>query len=317
VLVETIACGICGSDLHIQRDFDKLVAGAAAMGNNFMFDVERDVVMGHEFSGRVIELGEGVTNLREGDVVVGVPLMLAPEGPAAVGYSADYPGGYGERMLLTAALCYKVPDHLDARHAALTEPMGIGIRGVGRANVTAGESAIVTGCGPIGLGVIAALRLAGAEPIVASDPSPKRRTLARHMGANEVVDPAAEAPLDVWKRVAGSRSLLTVEASGVRGMLAQAMHYAPRNGRVLVVGVCTEPDVIYPMLGIEKELSVVFSLGSQPDEFERTLQLIANGDIDVGPLITGEIGIAGVPQAFVELQNPQDHAKILVEPALG
>jgi threonine dehydrogenase-like Zn-dependent dehydrogenase len=184
-------------------------------------------------------------------------------------------------------------------------------------NVSRGESAIVIGCGPIGLGVIAALRLAGAEPIVAADPSPKRRALALHMGAHEAVDPKEEQAIDAWRRVAGQGSPLVVEASGVRGMLAQAMLYAPRNGRVLVVGVCTEPDVIYPMLGIERELSLIFSLGSQPDEFERTLHLIAGGEIDVGPLITGEVGIAGVPQAFVDLQNPEQHAKILVEPSLG
>jgi threonine dehydrogenase-like Zn-dependent dehydrogenase len=315
VLVETLACGICGSDLHVQQHFDRLVAGGEQSGNGFMFDPAQDVVMGHEFSARVLEAGAGVTNVREGDVIVGVPLVVTPDGRWPVGYSNEYPGGYGERMVLTAALCYPVPNGLDPRHAALTEPMGVGVHAVSKSGVQPGQSAVVLGSGPIGLATIAALRLAGVAPIVASDPSFKRRELAAHMGAHEVVDPRQEPAIEAWQRVDGKSSLAVFEASGVRGLLAEAMQIAPPQGKVLVVGVCTEPDTVFPMIGIYKELTVQFSLGSMPDEFQRTLQLIADGEIDVAPLITGAVGIEGVASAFEDLHNPEEHAKILVEPS--
>lgn len=317
VLVETLACGICGSDLHIYQQLEKLVAAARAAGRPFMFDVERDVVMGHEFSARVLECGAGVTNVAPGDAVVSLPVLLSGEELVPVGYSNDYPGGYGERMVLLGALCIKVPDGLDPRHAALTEPMGNGIHAVAMSGIKEGESAIVLGCGPIGLAVIAALRLAGVEPIVAADFSPMRRELALGQGAMEAVDPKEEQAIDAWQRLDGTRELVIFEAVGVPGMIAQAMAAAPKSSRILVVGVCMEPDTIWPMIGVTKELSIRFSLGCQPDEFAKTLDLIAKGEIDVAPLITGEVGIEGVPEAFETLRNPEKHAKILVEPALG
>lgn len=162
VLVETIACGICGSDLHLLQHFDLVTESARATGRS-VFDATGDLVMGHEFSARVLELGPGVDNLDRGDVVVALPVVLTAAGPATVGYSPQYPGGYGERMVVMAPLCYKVPDGLDPRHAALTEPMAVGLHAVAKSAVQPGDAAVVLGCGPIGLAVIGALRIAGVE----------------------------------------------------------------------------------------------------------------------------------------------------------
>lgn len=317
VLVETIACGICGSDLHALKYPERLVESAKASGAPFLFDISADVVMGHEFSARVIELGPGVDSLSLGDVVVSVPVAITVDGMQAIGYSNAYPGGYGERMALTAMLCTKVPDGLDPRHAALTEPMAVGLHAVAKSGIKLGEAALVLGCGPVGLAVIAALRLAGITPIVAADFSPARRELARTVGAHETVDPREEPAIDAWRRVDGKQPLVLFEAVGVPKMLDAAMRDAPRSSRILVVGVCMEPDEIWPMLGINKELTIQFALGYTPEEFRATLGSIANGDLDVASLITGEVGIAGVPDAFLTLASPDAHAKILVEPALG
>jgi threonine dehydrogenase-like Zn-dependent dehydrogenase len=246
-----------------------------------------------------------------------MPVMITAQGMDAIGYSNTYPGGYAERMLLSAFLCIKVPDGLDPRHAALTEPMAVGLHAVEKSGIKKGEGALVLGAGPVGLAVIAALRLAGIEPIVAADFSPKRRALAVTMGAHEAVDPRAEAGIAAWTRVDGKQPLHIFEAVGVTGMIAAAMQDAPRSSRITIVGVCMEPDTIRPMTGINKELSLQFVLGYTPEEFGRTLESIASGAIDVAPLITGEVGIAGVAGAFAALANPEAHAKILVEPALG
>ena len=104
------------------------------------------------------------------------------------------------------------------------------------------------------------------------------------------------------------------ECVGVPGVLDQIMAAAPRGTRIVVVGVCMEPDTIYPMLGISKELNLQFVLGYTPDEFAATLDHIAEGRIPVAPLITGKVGVEGVAGAFEDLASPERHAKILVEP---
>jgi threonine dehydrogenase-like Zn-dependent dehydrogenase len=315
VLVETIACGICGSDLHALKYADQMRDTAIAAG--YPADLDGDVVMGHEFSARVLELGPGAAGLDVGDIVVSIPLVMTPDGPSQVGYSPVYPGGYAERMVLSPAFCVMVPEGLDPRHAALTEPMAVGVHAANKAKMQSGEGAVVLGCGPIGLATIAGLRLNGVETIVAADFSPARRKLAAHMGATATVDPRETSAIDAWTQAAGARTPVIFEAVGVKGMLDEIILWAPRNSRIIVAGVCMEPDTIRPLIAVSKEISLHFILGYDPMEFRQTLGYIASGEIDVAPLITGEVGISGVPQAFEDLGDPETHAKILVEPALG
>jgi threonine dehydrogenase-like Zn-dependent dehydrogenase len=326
LLVRTLACGICGSDLHALAHGDLLVElseeAAATAGDGMpapsMMDLGRDVVMGHEFTAEVIELGgdlqSGGGNHKVGDTVVSMPIAFDPAGVHAVGYSNDYPGGYGELMVLNDLLCLSVPNGLSARLAALTEPMAVGLHAVNRSRIEAGHAAVVLGAGPVGLAVIAALSRAGAEPIIAADFSPTRRALAATMGAHEVVDPNDEPAVAAWRRL-GSRSPMVVfEAVGAPGMLDAAMRDAPRGAQILVVGVCMQPDTVRPMLAVGKELNLQFVLGYDPIEFAETLRRIAEGELDVTPLITGSVPIEGVPDAFGTLAHPDEHAKILVEP---
>jgi len=129
-----------------------------------------------------------------------------------------------------------------------------------------------------------------------------------------VVDPATTRPIDAWQAAAGARPAVIFECVGVPGLLHEVMRDAPREARVVVVGVCMEDDRIRPMLGINKELSLQFVLGYSPIEFAETLGHIAEGRIEVAPLVTGRVGVDGVPAAFGELATPDAHAKILVEP---
>jgi len=326
ILVRTIACGICGSDLHFLRYADQMSDMAVDLGVPSRYDLSKDIVMGHEFSAEVLEVGPNTQAMvAPGDVVVSMPVMLPanfdmsdPTGVEGVGaYSNIYPGGYGELMLLSSMLATKVADGVDPKLAALTEPMAVGVHAVNKSGIKAGEAAVVLGAGPVGLACISALARLGVEPIVSADFSAKRRELALVMGAHEAVDPRVEPAIDAWNRVDGRKPLVVFEAVGVPGMLEQAMRDAPRGGRVLVVGVCMEADTVRPMIGIGKELVISFALGYDPFEFGATLNAISDGEIDVAPMITGHVGIAGVPQAFVDLGKPDEHCKILVEPALG
>jgi len=321
VLVQTKACGICGSDLHAAKHADRMVeltreatASANAAMTPLVFDSGRDLVMGHEFAAEVLEAGPGTAGVSPGQTVVSLPVVADQRGIHAVGYSNDYPGGYAERMLLSAGLLLEVPNGLDARRAALTEPMAVGVHAVNRADIAPGTAALVIGAGPVGLAVIAALKVKGIEPIVAADFSPRRRALASTMGADEVVDPREERGIDAWRRVDGRHPLVIFEAVGVPGVIDQAMRAAPPQTQIVVVGVCMETDQMQPFMGITKELTVKFSMAYDPMEFASTLHSIAEGQVDVAPMISGTVGIDGVPQAFEDLANPDVHAKIVVEP---
>jgi threonine dehydrogenase-like Zn-dependent dehydrogenase len=326
VLTEVLACGICGSDLHMLQHGAEVRAMTAEVEAEFaaevpddplrpkMFDPAAGTVMGHEFCCRVIGLGDGVTSLREGDVVVSMPLAFDADGLHPVGYSNRYPGGYAQRLVLNEMLALRVPDGLSPELAALTEPLAVGVHAVAKSRIATGDTAIVLGLGPVGLACVAALRLLGIGPIVGADLSPRRRELGVQLGCDVVVDPRDEHAIGAWRRMGAGRPLVVFEAVGVPGMIDQAMKMAPRDTRIVVVGACMQQDRIHPMVGIGKELSVQFALGYQPDEFAASLAAIAEGHVDLGPLITGRVDVDGVPQAFADLAHPDQHAKILVVP---
>ncbi len=333
VLVRTLACGICGSDLHALKHADAFVETSRRAGNPFVMDLGRDVVMGHEFCAEIVEHGPETTRaLKAGTRVCSRPTVLRATGPQSIGYSNDNPGGYGEYMRLSEALLLEVPNGLATEHAALTEPMAVGVHAVARARLEPDDAPLVIGCGPVGLAVIAALRLRGVHPIVTADFSRRRRELAVAVGAEVVVDPAETTPWQSWREAAvyrdagrapqlppwipgpAVRPAVVFECVGVPGILDQLMAAAPRGTRIVVVGVCMEADTIHPMLGIGKELNLQFVLGYTPGEFAATLHHIAEGAIPAAPLITGHVGLDGVAQAFVDLGSPERHAKILVHP---
>jgi threonine dehydrogenase-like Zn-dependent dehydrogenase len=270
--------------------------------------------MGHEFAAEVLEAGPDTETLSPGTLVTSLPVLLSMSGVSPIVYSNTVHGGYGEKMLLTAPMLLEVPNGLDASRAALTEPMAVGLHGVNKANIQQGEGALVLGCGPVGQSVIAALKVRGIEPIVAADFSPARRALALKMGADEAVDPNTETGFDAWTRVGGGRSLVIFEAIGVPGIINEIMRMAPAATRIVVVGVCMETDTFVPFFGIGKELNIQFALGYDPMEFAGSLRSIAEGEIDVSPLITAEVPLDGVQQAFVDLGDPEQHCKIIVKP---
>ncbi|HXQ90486.1 MAG TPA: zinc-binding dehydrogenase [Acidimicrobiales bacterium] len=323
MLVRILACGICGSDLHFLRHGESMVSMTddmlPSMGTQGMgmapIDLSRDIVMGHEFCAEVVELGPDTTGPKPGARVVSVPVLFSATGLHQLAYNNDYPGGYAQYMVLSAPLALEVPSGLDTRHAALTEPLAVAVHAVARSGATARDSAVVVGCGPVGLAVVAALRAVGVESIVAADFSARRRAMARTMGATDAVDPSEEGVVDAWRRLDGGRPLVAFEAVGVPGMLQQLLRELPPGTRVAVVGVCMEPDQILPFFAIAKELSLHFALAYGADEFAGALRSLAEGDIDVSAMITGSVDLDGVPGAFEALARPDEHVKILVEPA--
>ncbi|OBI75176.1 zinc-binding dehydrogenase [Mycobacterium sp. E740] len=313
VLVEVKACGICGSDLHFAKHGDQMVrltreiTGMPLQGG-LPVDLNADVYMGHEFSAEVLEAGPDTEAPAPGTLVTSLPVLLSPKGFEPILSSNTVLGGYAERMLLSAPLLLRVPDGLDPRHAALTEPMAVGLHAVNKSAIAPGESALVIGCGPIGIAIVAALRLRGVEHVAAADFSARRRDLAATMGAHETLDPADGSPFDT---VAPD---VVFEAVGVPGIINDVMRRAPLGSRLVVAGVCMQPDTVVPLFGIAKEINVQFVNAYDHNEFADSLRAIAEGRIDVSPLITGEVGLEGVGAAFDELAHPDAHCKIVVTP---
>ena len=315
VLVRTLACGICGSDLHALRHADAMMAVAEECGLPRSMDPSRDVVMGHEFCAEILEFGPNtLRRLAPGDRVCSMPLVFHAGGVGLVGYSNRFPGGYGERMVLSEPMLLRVPDALPSEVAALTEPMAVGIHAVARAALQTSEAPLVVGCGPVGLAVVAALALRGVGPIVAADYSARRRALAARLGAQEVVDPAEASAFECFRQVAGAKGAVVFECVGVPGLLHGLMREAPPRSRLVVAGACMEDDRIKPLIGIQKELQIQFVFGYTPEEFAAALGALAEGCIDTEGLVTGRVGLGDVAGAFDALARPEQHAKIVVEP---
>jgi threonine dehydrogenase-like Zn-dependent dehydrogenase len=353
VRLRVLRCGICGSDLHARHGFDDWAQLAERVGYQRFGRSSEPVVFGHEFCGEVVEHGPGCRKSSPtGTPVVALPLLRGSEGVDTVGLSMHAPGAYAEQLLVEESLMMPVPNGLPSDVAALTEPMAVAWHAVRRGEVGKRTVAIVIGCGPIGLGVILALKAKGVRTVVASDYSPGRRALASACGADIVIDPAHDSPftavggrgqltdmpsaldlaLDTREKLerlpvgwwhlwrlgealgAGPKYPVIFECVGVPGVIESIIDGAPLFSRVVVVGVVVGVDHITPAMAINKEIDLRFAFGYSPLEFRDALHLLAEGEIDPRPLITGTVGLDGVDGAFTALANPEGHAKILIDP---
>jgi (R,R)-butanediol dehydrogenase/meso-butanediol dehydrogenase/diacetyl reductase len=307
-------CGICGTDLHATE--------------KSAIPLEPGTVLGHEFSGVVAE--SAAPGWQPGDRIIGLPLSecddCRPRGGCrdrlgilcgrtrVIGLAADAPGGYGEYLVLPAHNALRVPDGLDLREAALTEPLSVGVHAVRLAGALLGARVLVIGAGPIGLAVTVFARLAGARHLAVSELDPVRRDRAGTLGASAVLDPGAEPVATAFARAAGGAPDVIFECVGAPGLLRQCIDLAPVHGRIVVVGVCRHEDHILPRLAIRKELTVRFVLGYTREEFELVLDLLATRRIDAGALISDVIGLDALPAVFESLRRPNPRAKVLIEP---
>jgi 2-desacetyl-2-hydroxyethyl bacteriochlorophyllide A dehydrogenase len=302
-------CGICGTDLHATEPSAQ--------------PLEIGTVLGHEFAGEVIE--SGVAEWRAGDSAIALPLAECDEcrpfgecrdrlgilctRTRVVGLTAGTPGGYAEYVRVGAHNALHVPQGLDLRRAALTEPLSVGAHAVRMAGRLLGARVLVIGAGPIGLAVIKFAHAAGARSLDVSEPDPARRQRAMFVGATAGHDPASDV-------LGGLAPDIIFECVGIPGMLRQCIDLAPVHGSIVVVGACRQDDSILPRVALRKELRVQFVLGYTRDEFELVLDMLATGRIDGASLITSVIGLDALPEVFESLRRPNPHAKVLIDPRL-
>ena len=353
VRLKVLRCGICGSDLHARHNIDDLADVVGLTGYKHFGRSSESVVFGHEFSGEIDEYGPKTKGkLPVGTPVVALPLIRNGKAIDPVGLSTHAPGAYAEQLLVQESLMMAIPNGLPADVAVMTEPMAVSLHAVRRGEVKKKQVAIVIGCGPIGLGIILMLKATGVRTVVASDFSRGRRGLAAACGADVVVDPRDQSPylaaggsdhLNDFPAAAelmvGTREKLgrlpigwwhtwrlieklgiepphpvIFECVGVPGIIDDIIAGAPMLSRIVVAGVCMNPDTFRPGLAINKEVDLRFALAYSPLDFHDTLHMIADGQVDPRPLITGVVGLDEVDAAFDALVDPDAHAKILIDP---
>lgn len=301
VVLRVAACGICGSDLSCYKT--GLYSGS---------------VLGHEFSGVVESVGPGVNGFRPGESV-----MVDPKVPC--GACADCLGGAGYRcavgltsgpggtsdgalaeLVSVPAHClYTMPAGLRLEDACLVEPLAVAIHGIARVGeVAAGEDAVVVGLGPIGLLTVASLRARGAGTITGIDPVEVRRALAETLGADRAVARTAEAPTGVP---------LVFECTGRPEILQEAANLAGAGGRVCLLGVPMGEATVMPLPWVAREISVVGSIASSPEDFVASAALLAREPAIAG-IITRRVALEEVPGAFEELVMSPSDGKVVAEP---
>jgi threonine dehydrogenase-like Zn-dependent dehydrogenase len=315
VLVEVGHCGICGSDIHLMFE------GWGKPG----------LVGGHEFTGVIAALGEGVTEWAVGDEIVGGPsprcgtCRRCREGkPSQCGGRQGTidthldDGAFARYIVMNARSLLRLPDGLSARDAALAEPLAVALHGITRAGITEQDTAMVFGAGPIGALTIVAL-VARGIPVTVVEPGASRQALARELGATEVIAPDALETYPPWEpeRLSPRAVDVVLECSGKKAAMEAGFHQLRRGGRLVLVGAGIEAPAFDPNRFILNELEVSGSFVYDADGFEQALALLASGVVPTDRLIDPEdIGLDGIAGALGDLVAGRIAGKVMVVPGV-
>jgi (R,R)-butanediol dehydrogenase/meso-butanediol dehydrogenase/diacetyl reductase len=303
--------GICGTDLHILH---------GAMDQRVTFPA----VIGHEMSGTVAALGEGVAGCSVGDSVTVMPLAWDGTCPACVAghqhicqhldfVGIDSPGALQGLWNVRADLVVPVPDDVPLEHAALVEPVAVAVHDVRRSELVAGDKVVVLGGGPIGVLIGLVARDAGAE-VVLSEPDAARRAMVEKLGLT-AVDPTATdlaAHVEGWTGSAGAD--VVFEVSGAAPAVLAATSVAKVRGTVVVVAIHPRPVPLDLQRVFWRELRILGARVYERRDFERAVQLVAGGVVPAADLITEVVDLAQVSDAFATLEGGAA-MKVLVDVA--
>ena len=317
VLVRTLACGVCASDLHLVHHAERLVDWSRECDGPYKMDLSRPIVLGHEFVAEIIDYGPRTERkLRPGTRVTSAPVVTRANSLAAVGLANEFPGGFGEYMILSDAMIRSLPDSLGTDLAAMSEPVSVGLYYVRAAALTPDDVPLVIGCGAIGLAMIMALKLAAARPIIAVDYSPSRRQLALAMGADVVVDPTEISPYKAPAAFEGKVPNVVFECVGVPGVLDGIMRSVVPFARIMVAGWCLEMDHVFTPTAHTKGLKVQYGGGPRPEDFDAAVRALGEGRIDPTPWLGKHVGLNGVAAALEAMRDPSNPIRTIVDPSL-
>lgn len=316
VVVRVGLCGICGSDLH------EYASDFARPGR----------IMGHEYGGTIVELGEGVDGWALGDrIVAGWPppcgrcywcthtMRDLCDRTTGIRQAADAPapaffGAYAELTRVRASRLFRVPDELDDVQAASVEPLSVAVHAVRTSGLKLGGSVLIIGAGPIGLYTLQAARAAGAGTVVVSELSPARAGVARSLGADAVLDPREDGFGEQVNDRTGGGPAWVFDCAGIGGSVQQAVDLAHRRASVTLVGVPFQPVPVRPLSWVTKEIRFRAIFAYQHDEYPIAIDLLARSAVRVAPLITHTAPLREIQRCFHELESPNQHIKIMIDP---
>ena len=323
VKIEVAWTGICGSDLH------EYVAGPIFIPVGTPHPISKDVapiVMGHEFSGTVSEVGEGVTSVKVGDQVVVEPILACGECPACkqgkynickhLGFHglSGGGGGFAKYTVVDERWVHKMPEGLSLEQGAIVEPSAVALHSVRISKLRAGDKAVVFGAGPIGLLVIEALKAAGASEIYAVELSKERCQKAVELGAT-VINPTEEADLVCRIReLTNGGADVAFEVTGISSVLQQAIDSTKFEGETIIVSIWEKEASFQPNNVVLTERSMKGSIAYR-DVFPAVMDLMQQGYFPAEKIVTKRIPLDDVvTEGFETLVNDKSQIKILVDP---
>lgn len=318
ILVKVKACGICGTDIHTYK-----------MGNTSVS--RKPLILGHEFSGEIVEVGPAVDGLRAGDKVLGTGYRACgvchwcQRGltdrcpyPKVPGEGLD--GAFAEYVVVpTPALgktLFHVPDNLDWEEAATIEPISVACYAVKRARIQTNETVVILGAGMIGQGIVQVCKAMGAHKVIVSEPSAIRLAMVSKLGADMVLNPKETNPIEAVKQAtSGEMADVVFECSGSPVAFRQAPHMLRPFARIIQVGMFEENLELSPDL-----TSLMFAFrnitlrGSGGQRWDMALELVQTGQVKTRDLVTHEFPLDSAKEAF-EVQSKSDEAiKVLIKP---
>jgi 2-desacetyl-2-hydroxyethyl bacteriochlorophyllide A dehydrogenase len=315
-LVSVKAASICGSELHAFTGASKRRQEVHGL----------PLVMGHEFSGEVVEVGKSVKNISVGDRVGVNPIVTCGKCEQCItgrtnicknfillGLHVD--GAFAEYVPVVAENCYKVPDTLSFEEAALLEPCSVGIHAVNIARLELGDDVAILGAGPIGLMALQAAKCAGAGRIFVVDVVPFRLDVAKKLGADVTINAAEEDPIkNIMEFTKGEGVDVAIEAVGIKKTVQQAIDMVKKGKTVIVAGMM-EKIMEVGMLGVTvNEIRVQGDYGYTKKEFVSSVKLVSANKINLKPMITHIFPLNEIVNGFKVLAQKKDAMKVIIKP---
>lgn len=313
ILLKVHACGVCGTDVHIYE---------GAEGSATVFP---PVILGHEFSGKVCEIGDDVTNIKIGDRVCVDPNIYCGkchycrDGQAhlceqltAIGVTVD--GGFAEYCIVPEKQAYKLPENVAYEEGALSEPIACCLHGIDQSEISPGDAVLIIGGGTIGLIMLQLAKIAGAAKVLLSEPMKDKRDLALTLGADIVIDPVHEHFEEAIKSHTNSGVDIAIECVGKKETMQQAIQSARKGGAIMMFGL-TPPNCEIPLKPFDvfrRELTIKSSF-INPFTQARAVDLLGSGRVKVNDLISQVVSLEDLAEIFKKEEGSK-MGKVIVKP---
>lgn len=313
LLIRPLSAAICASDVHYMDHPNS--------ASRFVWDADRDTVMGHEFIGEVVGHGPGCSGeIPIGARVTSLPLIIrAGVEPLVIGHHPDAPGAFGELMVVSEMMARTVPDGVPDDAVALVDAFAVGEFYVRCSQVKPGELPLVIGAGAIGLSAVAALKARGVSPIVVADFSDDRLAYAARFGADVLVNPNDRDPYEVWRETFRQHNFQTTqvifECVGRNGLMQDIVESCEFMARVHAAGGWYDAGTIDCTAATHKGMTIQFGGGPLPQDWYGTLDAVVDGRLDPSPSIGRVIGLDGVPEALDQVRTGQGPPRVVVHPS--